>query len=276
MLIHVKLSDRWPESQQPDSETDYKWAKRQQPLACCGATDDSGGGQEVESSVLNPPPSLHPSIHQPIPLLATIHSGWLIDGGKRERSDVKIIQLCQNCVTCYGLSVLSIAATVTMWHVVRITVQIKVKWYLFNTSHSARQVRRRGQSLWAPSIQNQALWRLAQMPGCVSPEVDSVYRLFLFLSVLFFCFCYVSCSRSNEKEDRGVFLWALKLQTQPVFIPERLNRSIVNVSQNGIYLHSQNCHIVKVKHIPDRPRTLTTWSGLGKVTTLFGYFCDFH
>lgn len=63
MLIHVKLSDRWPESRQPGSETDYKWAKRQQPLACCGATDDSRGGQEVESSVLNPPPPLHPSIN---------------------------------------------------------------------------------------------------------------------------------------------------------------------------------------------------------------------
>lgn len=90
MLIHVKLSDRWPESQQPDSETDYKWAKRQQPLACCGATDDSRGGQEVESSVLNPPPSFHLSIN-PSPLLATIHSGWLIDKGKWEHSVVKII-----------------------------------------------------------------------------------------------------------------------------------------------------------------------------------------
>lgn len=102
MLIHVKLSDRWPESRQPDSETDYKWAKRQQPLACCGATDDSRGGQEVESSVPNPPP-ITPSIHQPNPLLATIHSDWLIDVGKWELSIVKIIQFSQ---VCYMLQIL--------------------------------------------------------------------------------------------------------------------------------------------------------------------------
>lgn len=126
MLIHVKLSDRWPESQQPDSETDYKWAKRQQPLACCGATDDSRGGQEVESSVLNPP--IPPSIHQPIPLLATIHSDWLIDKGKWEHSVVKIIQLCQ--VLCHNgtdsvFYYLSITATVTMLHVTGVRIQIR-------------------------------------------------------------------------------------------------------------------------------------------------------
>lgn len=138
------------------------------------------------------PPSIPPSIHQPIPLLAAIHSGWLIDGGKPECSVVKIIQLCQNCVTCYGLCVLSIAATVTMWHVVWIRAHIKVKWYLFKTSHS-RLVKYGG----AVSRFGLGPYRI----GHVSPEVDSVCRLFLFLHVLFFLF--LLCSMPSIKWKRG-------------------------------------------------------------------------
>ena len=132
-------------------------------------------------------PSIHPSTHPP--LLATVHSGWLIDRGKPERSVVEIIQLCQNCVTCYGLCVLSIAATVTMWHVVWIRAHIKVKWYLFKTSHSRLEYRigRRGD--W--------LRRLVVFLR----EVDSVCRLFPFLPVLFFLI--LLCSLPSIKWKRG-------------------------------------------------------------------------
>lgn len=103
MLIHVKLSGRWPESRQPDSETDYKWVKRQQPLACCEATDECRRGQKRWS----PPPNipLHPSIN-PSPSRPQC-SYWPTDKRKREHSLVKNnIALLSILLTCYRLVLL--------------------------------------------------------------------------------------------------------------------------------------------------------------------------
>lgn len=80
MLIPVKLSGRWPGSRQPDSETDYKWAKRQQPLDCCGGqpmTAEEGKRWRNAPSAA-PHIALHPSIN-PSP---SWPPPWLIDAAK--------------------------------------------------------------------------------------------------------------------------------------------------------------------------------------------------
>lgn len=73
-------------------------------------------------------PPIPPPIHQPIPLLATIHSRWLIDKGKWEHSVVRITQLWQVLRHAHFLST---TATIT---VPRGEDQAKLGWSRFVTA----------------------------------------------------------------------------------------------------------------------------------------------